>query len=157
MGCDIHAYVEIKNKENTWTKLTLEPFDMSGWEFRSYTLFGILAGVRGSGPIQLNDGIPRGLPDDISPEVKKAYSFWEDDAHSASYITYKEVNDLYYQYTKLWSKHRDDDDITIAKDLIKSLRKLLKAYLTIASLSYDWDNRIAFRKTDIRMVFWFDN
>lgn len=81
MGCDIHAYIEYRNKdaasaafayERQWTdfsgRLTLN---------RNYEMFGIIAGVR----CPFTPVAPlRGLPDDVSWEVAKdAYQFVVDD------------------------------------------------------------------------------
>lgn len=76
MGVDIHSFVEMFDGERwTWNQgdlfdngpgpgggWTCEPFD------RSYVLFGFLAGVRNHSVPQIHPC--RGLPDDVSPEVR---------------------------------------------------------------------------------------
>ncbi|MCT6901642.1 MAG: hypothetical protein M3Z48_00250 [Lactobacillus sp.] len=97
MGCDIHAYVEVKRypyqdekRENgvwinadKWTvnqEQVLHPeddqrhmiidYDDHIYKGRNYYLFAILADVRnGKGFTPISE--PKGLPVDVSPEVKK--------------------------------------------------------------------------------------
>lgn len=58
-------------------------------EGRNYWLFGVLAGVRGSGPaIRL----PRGLPSDLSEAVKGAYDSLGGDAHTPSWLTVEQLD-----------------------------------------------------------------
>ena len=97
MGCDIHMFVEVKQKDNDWwqsfdaifpypyyhpenaptrynKQFTDEPYND-----RNYDLFSALAGVRNGyafAGCDTGDAIkpiqdPRGLPDNVSDEVKK--------------------------------------------------------------------------------------
>lgn len=102
MGCDIHLKVEIRNGEG-W-KSSGEVFDRPEWSSgkgkcddpyfgRNYYLFGLLAGVRDEiegGPIAK----PRGIPKDASKKVKDEHSEWNGDAHTASWLTLKELLDF---------------------------------------------------------------
>lgn len=86
MGCDIHSHAERKNESGAWEKITdLEPFD-----WRSYGMFGFLAGVR-----NYSDVPPiaerRGVPTDASREVAEDYERWDSDAHSASWLSVAEL------------------------------------------------------------------
>jgi hypothetical protein len=67
----------------------LEPVDDNRYTGRNYRLFGLIAdGVRESFPFS----VPiKGLPDDVSPEVKKASDDWDSDGHSHSYLTKTEM------------------------------------------------------------------
>ena len=55
----------------------------------------------GDGFVPIDD--PRGLPDDISPLVRKEAEHWEGDGHSHSYFTLKELKEYNWtgQTTKL--------------------------------------------------------
>jgi hypothetical protein len=115
VGCDIHLYVERKvdDKWVTADKWTPDPYADEGEESRlivdyidcfyserNYDLFAMLADVRnersfagcvtGSGfkPIST----PRGLPDDISPEVKRESDELGLGFHSHSWLTLTELN-----------------------------------------------------------------
>lgn len=137
MGCDIHHFFEVR-RGNRWYSVHAEiPSPYGGGEVsllgapdlgRNYSLFGHLAGVRHSpvlGPI----AEPRGLPEDISPEVQRQADFWEDDAHSHSWLTLKEIRDNQ-------DRHRQLVD--------------LAEHMTWSLWGYG-------RGDSVRMVFWFDN
>ncbi len=86
MGCDIHCHIEIK-VEGTWHHYSAPNVD------RSYRLFARMAGVRNTGgvkPIAPN----RGLPEDMSLVTRLAWSYWELDGHSMSWMTGAEVESL---------------------------------------------------------------
>lgn len=78
MGTDIHLYVEHYNKESKrWDSLSLYKkssedkfFPVDIYDGRDYELFGLLAGVRS---IIAPFVFSRGVPDDMSCEVSKAY------------------------------------------------------------------------------------
>lgn len=82
MGCDIHAFIEIK-KEGRW-RFTKE-LDID----RSYWLFGNLAGVRDES--QKPIASPRGLPDDCSQAIRDLSEQWGDDGHSHSFVAWSEI------------------------------------------------------------------
>jgi hypothetical protein len=70
-------------------------------------LFAILADVRngyGFAGCDTGDGFkpiaePRGLPEDVSPGVKKMSDYWDCDGHSHSYFTLKELLDYDWEQT----------------------------------------------------------
>ncbi len=68
MGCDIHMWVERKETDGKWH---LVP-DAKVYNYRSYRLFGFLAGVCGDGPAIAE---PRGWPDDMSDELEQFLGF----------------------------------------------------------------------------------
>jgi hypothetical protein len=100
MGCDIHIVAERKNPTTglyePWGTFTERhgSFVQDGpkefmneiYEGRNYTLFGVLAGVRGGDDHMIAP--PRGLPTDMSPEVAK---YHEDVDHTPSYLTLREL------------------------------------------------------------------
>lgn len=116
MGCDIHLYAEQKNgtgwvTADEWKVDEDEPgrmevpCDSRFYSGRNYNLFSILADVRnghGFAGIDTGDGYPiappRGLPDDVTPEVKTESDGWGRDGHSHSWLTLQEL--LAYDWTQ---------------------------------------------------------
>jgi len=117
MGCDIHTHVETR-KDGHWyhhgwrTKHAVGEYSDGSTKYdwdalfddplfigRNYDLFAILANVRngygfagtptsgGFTPIDM----PRGLPDDVTPEVKRESDGWGVDAHSHSWLLLDEL------------------------------------------------------------------
>lgn len=86
MGCDIHAHIEVK-VEGRWEHYSCPPIQ------RNYRLFARICGVRNSGNITpISD--PRGLPTDLSLITQKCYNFMKCDAHSATWLSGKELDNL---------------------------------------------------------------
>lgn len=118
MGCDIHLYVEKRvNPSHDWEsadKWTTEkgatrPTVDYGDHFyndRCYSLFAMLADVRnghGFAGIKTGEGfvpiaIPRGLPQDVSPNLAAECKDYGVDGHSHSYLTLEEL--LAYDWTQ---------------------------------------------------------
>lgn len=96
MGCDIHGYVEVDKRhrqDDSWWKSAGSLFPFVG---RSYDAFGCLFGVRNYSqfdPVAAD----RGIPHNASRTVTKEYESWGVDAHSASYLTYEEIQDIDWQ------------------------------------------------------------
>lgn len=117
MGCDIHCFVETWDKrKKKWKKVTgfindyYDPSDsyFSSKEFknsdnilmnRNYWEFAILANVKNGSDFEGPDisnriepiSYPKGIPDDISEEVKKEIDEFGSEGHSHSYLTAKEI------------------------------------------------------------------
>ena len=108
MGCDIHFYVETLGDDGLWksSDLWVQDDDFPHVDYknrfyddRNYDLFAILANVRngiGFAGIKTGSGFnyieePRGLPDDVSPEVRAASEAWDCDGHSHSWFTVAEL------------------------------------------------------------------
>ncbi len=122
MGCDVRFYVE-RNVNDTWEpvkgpnpyygRYADEPEEtLADWAYdnQNYNLFAILANVRngrgfagrdtGNGFIPI--AMPKGLPDDVSPEINKKSEQYGCDGHSHSYFTLQELLDYdWTQTTKL--------------------------------------------------------
>lgn len=122
MGCDIHLYVEAKEKgkwisKDQWrvdpywdAKEDPEEHKMERiaafYDGRNYDLFAILANVRngrGFAGVNTGDGFvpiadPKGLPVDVSPEVKQESDKWDCDGHSHSWHTVADL--LAYDWTQ---------------------------------------------------------
>lgn len=114
MGCDIHFHVEKKDENGKWIsadRWTVDPYECGDQEdigikwddrfyrSRNYDLFGILANVRngrGFAGVPTGTGFnpisePRGLPEDVSPEVKAISDRWDGNGHSHSWLTLAEL------------------------------------------------------------------
>lgn len=109
---------------------------------RNYSLFGILAGVRDDEIQAISN--PRGLPEDKLAEVTGYdlftawYKSWDDDAHSASWVSLRELKEYRGNHTRADMQHcwgDLDDLITYMED----------------SKPYGWHDE------DIRLCFFFDN
>mgnify|MGYP001578519903 CR=1 FL=1 len=94
MGCDIHTFVEYKLWNDGGMRTGCEI-----WVARDYTLFGLMAGVRGS---DLPDVPPRGIPDGLSDEVQNEYIRCGTDAHTESWLTLGELTTVLARHP-----HRD--------------------------------------------------
>jgi len=114
MGCDIHMYAEVRKDgkwekagevfDNPWYKPDLEiewntPKTDEPYCGRNYDLFAILANVRngyGFAGVPTGTGFnpidkPRGLPEDVSKEVKGLSGEWGLDGHNHSYLLLSEL------------------------------------------------------------------
>ena len=186
MGCDIHAYTEqlIDGKwvsNQAWAdKYGDGSLDVE-WETRytnrNYHLFGLLADVREDTGFNLT---PRGLPLDVSPQVKLASDDWGSDAHSHSFFTLQELlvlqSDLDSKTVKI-SGMKDAKSLTALEDSLASDQPdydLLYPYSgwtnqkgwipfeveIPASIPVRLDTFIDYVETageNSRVVFWFDN
>lgn len=122
MGCDIHNHIEYKKTINGGPKWIcgdyyhVNPYCEEGadnrdkklslvgfYDNRNYSLFATLANVRNYGdtPYICN---PRGLPKDVSAEVKEDSDYWDCDGHSHSYFTLREL--IEYQKNIKPLRHR---------------------------------------------------
>lgn len=115
MGCDIHFYIEkkVKNKWVCTDKIIPnidydedDPHDLdyelcSKYIGRSYSLFGILADVRNYDFNYIS--LPKGLPNDVSKEIKEWSDRWGNDGHSHSWFTLKELLDFNWTQTNTMS------------------------------------------------------
>lgn len=96
MGCDIHLVCERKT-EHGWAAVEFPPFAEGAdrlFLWRDYDLFSKLAGVRprhDDAPPRVR---PRGLPDDMSPEVAAIWDEWKDDGHTCSWLTAAEAESI---------------------------------------------------------------
>lgn len=121
MGCDIHLYSE-KQVDGVWVVARPElfileypeesavpdiPYSQSIYHARNYSLFAILANVRngrGFAGCDIGDGfVPiaehKGLPSDVSSEIRAISDRWDCDGHSHSHFTLQELLD--YDWTQV--------------------------------------------------------
>ena len=142
MGCDIHVHTEVKiNGE--WHHLGHPQVD------RHYALFAKMANVRNRGDIT-PIAEPRGLPADITFLTKLDAERWAGDAHSHSYLSPDEIEQLEEWYVEESKKHAPDQYHYIEREF---------DYLFGSSWNgfkkYPQENHLKIE--DARWVFWFDN
>lgn len=123
MGCDIHWFVERQRDDGTW-----EIRPEADYNDRNYDLFTALANVRNYNERVTPIAEPRGLPDDVSPEVRADSDAWDSDGHSHSWHTLEAL--LAYD----WEANR-----------LGYFRRVLDEMAKLGP-----PNRV-------RAVFWFDN
>ena len=171
VGCDIHTRVEYYttiNGEKKWidgdhykrnkyfgdNEDEVELNVVSIYDDRNYTLFSILAGVRGCEDM-INE--PRGLPFDTNKFIKGEFERWGASIHTASWFTLKELMD--YQDTLLEASLDRDVRLEECEDETKALIPLIENLkIRCKELFWLWDEyRIAEFAHKIRVVFWFDN
>jgi len=136
MGCDIHAFFEIKLNGKWYL------YDQPNLE-RNYSLFGKMAGVRNGGIQPISP--PKDLPKNLSKVVELEYKNWKRDAHSMSWLNAEEIKEVIE-----WHKKFTDDYLVEHKQW---------GYL----FGNGWPEFNEYRESypseieDIRLVFWFDN
>lgn len=184
MGADIHSFAEVRTN-GKWNKVgdhfTLSDFDKeyykkdksdSPFDWQSYSMFGFLADVRNYDccePISP----PKGLPIDSEYLNEEVEDFWggkstllaeakDNDYHSYSYLTLKELLDFDYdkvfwnrRVTKQtgpnsWSgaalaEEGEGTHVTYRENLGEHFFLHLEELKTLGD------------PDDVRIVFWFDN
>ena len=129
MGCDIYLYVEHYNKESKrWENLFLYKKSSEGeflpvdiYDGRDYDLFGLLAGV-----LSVIDPfvLPRGVPEDMSCEVSKAYGDGEC-YYAPTWYDYCELQAYEYMMTdSLTAIQAKDKKINKLESQVKQFEKM---------------------------------
>lgn len=148
MGCDIHTHIEIRYK-GKWEHYACPSID------RNYTLFGVMAGVRGKGPAIVE---PKGVPDDMSIVTKLSWERWRPDAHTASWFNEKEI-DLLNAWLEKQKEQSEDNGAWRIYNLEYGI--LNKTYMFgngLTTFKHYNDCEYLPKGCDaIRMIFWFDN
>lgn len=166
MGCDIHTYVEQRD-DGSWTRVGWAGGTRHGWEitepfdWRHYGLYGWLADVRNSSEVPPVSQ-PRGLPEDVSPDVLREFEEWGCDAHTPSWIS---VDDLIaFDYDQTFEDRRVTRQIAPnawhgactadpGEGEIKTYREFFGPEFFADLAALNTLNKV--RPT--RVVFWFDN
>jgi hypothetical protein len=189
MGCDIHFYVEQRfindedkeDKKGIWVSIDrwcinffsimyreesiprwdVEFTEQYYWK-RNYFLFSILAGVRNHYNV-VPIAKPRGLPDDVTLEIKELSISEGVDAHSHSWLTLKELVefnwDRRFDYVHHYKTYKGLNKI---RHFIKFLYYKIKP-LTYREACKEFHADVIDRLSklgnneDLRIVFWFDN
>lgn len=105
--------------------------------WRNYYLYSILADVRqdNHNPIECVTGEPLGLPEDVSPIVKKFSDDYGVDGHSHTYLDICDIEKV----KQIWD-NLDDGVGTFPQQLL-DLKKLKEVPVI----------------EDVRVIIWFDN
>lgn len=173
MGCDIHSYAEAQHNSE-WTKagevFPLDDFDRE-WSKKAYTdrpfhwrgygLFGWLADVRNysHSPVIVE---PRGLPLDISPEVRDEYNGWREDAHSCSWLSLAELIEADYDQV-FWDRRITRQEApgmfngAALAGAGEGERRTLREFLGEGYFETIEILKTLGKPEDVRVVFWFDN
>lgn len=161
MGCDIHSYVEIQIC-GIWERSDAAVFGPPEWPeagpfgWRSYAVYGFLAGVRNysCAPVLAGD---RGLPRDVSDQVRNAYAVWGWEVHSVSWVSLRELLD--YDYDQEFEDRRvtcGGDGGALAEPG-EGRRVTLRDFLGAAYFA-DLEKLATLGPPEhVRVVFWFDN
>ena len=160
MGADIWTYVEHYNpKTKKWESVNLYQKTPNGnfemvnfYTGRNYTLFGKLAGVRGMDEPMVYS---RGLPEDLSPEVREEYDKMEGYAHSATWYDMYELRLLVDAgrgkvKDEVWNEETDQyelRDVDYVKGFLEDAEHVLH-------MSWHWP---AEKVGENRIVMWFDS
>ena len=108
MGCDIHSYVEVKHGdkweqatdlfplEEFWQRVRKKEKGDSPFDCRHYGMFGFLANVRNYSHVPCIAEPKYAIPEDASDPVKEQYEYWDSDAHTATWLTLKQLLDFSY-------------------------------------------------------------
>ena len=176
MGCDIHIYVEVK-KNGKWEHFKENHFEASDFDksyykkekvsqpfdWRHYAMFGVLAGVRNRDVVPIKE--KRGLPEDISEDVKISRESYGEEGHSTSYLTARELYEFDYNKNPF-------SGLTKRKVLLEKVAKETTFLEENKIEDYEYYDLIHPESMffthinelcqlgdldDVRVVFWFDN
>ncbi|MGW2666244.1 hypothetical protein ACWCW7_35275, partial [Nocardia tengchongensis] len=126
------------------------------FDYRSYGVFGWLGGVRNYSEVP-PIAPSRGLPDDVSREVRAEWESWGYDAHSTSWASVEELADFDY------GQAVEDRRVTIGHNGAHTADPgggTMTTYREFLGSSYfaDLDRlKSAAQGHSARVVFWFDN
>ena len=177
MGCDIHMYVQYKEKKNS-AEAEKQGRDPYWWDFgggfnpgRNYTLFGILAGVRDTP--EKNGFEPKGIPNfglgwsarsDLylyiteDPIPGEGCCTLEDATRWRRPITHNSDGKPWYTEHPDWHSH--------SWMTIKELEKAYRWYKKESEDGLGLEYRVLLKtmkaleddgKNEVVVVFWFDN
>lgn len=148
MGCDIHAYAERRNEAGQWEEIPdLQPFD-----WRSYSLFGWLAGVRNYSAVEpIAKG--RGLPEDATSAVRECY-LDDDDCHSCTWVSLAEL--LEFNYDMLCEDRRGGAFNSGASTRPQGEGAVMPYRQFLGKNYFEELERLKSAGVE-RIIFWFDN
>lgn len=171
MSCDIHVFCEKYNHQiNKWENLSLYTKSADGsfearavYDGRSYDLFGLLAGVRGPSVPFVPD---RGLPDDLSEEVERAWASgegcwhtptWYDYCELLAYLRFVEQRDLYLRTKIELDALKEDSDECCDEPYYLPSSPVLREFLDTIEYVFESYGIYYPKPNTIRIVMWFDN
>lgn len=168
MGCDISAYLEVRDKDGRWSLVRdVSPEEDEDWVrdevfpfYRNYGVFGFLADVRNYSRCPVI-APPRGVPDDMSPELRELH--WEGSCgHGYSWLTIAEL--LAYDYDQTFEDRRTVkftppgtyDNAALA-DEGEGERVTMREFIGEWFLDRVQELTKFGDPADVRLVYWFDS
>jgi hypothetical protein len=153
MGCDIHAFAERK-VNGSWVSMSINNnWGAQPFEVRSYSLFGLLAGVRNYSAVT-PIAAPRGMPDTVSELVQEKFLHWSLDGHTHSWLMLSELTDFDYDQTMEDRRVTRGGDACCTADPGDGEKRTYREFLG------EWYFKELERLKTLgaeRIVFWFDN
>ena len=145
---DIHREFEKQQKSGRWRSFYLDDV----WDERNYALFGFLANVRNYSAVPVVSP-PRGLPEDASLTVTKAFGSGE--FHTASWLSLDELVSFDYGQTFIDRRNiakgfNDNCSVPIAEGRRAIVRDIL------GPLFFHHLARMRAARID-RVIFWFED
>ena len=154
MGCDIHAYVEVK-RHGGWN------CEGNAFDCRNYRLFGFLAGVRNYSVVPVL-AEPRGLPSDVGDVVHQKSEHWDVDGHTHSWLLLRELADFDYdqQFEDRRTQRVRPGGVISGGETADPGGGAMTTFREFLGEWYfkELDRLRTFGEPDdVRVVFWFDN
>jgi hypothetical protein len=163
MGCDIHVYREVRDKDGAWQNMGhANKYFSPRWEadsedtsctFRSRWVpqpgrdYGLFAALGMDSRGYSTDYLEMvGLPDDISPDVADEAAAWAGDGHSHSHMTLKELDGLWEKSGgKFYEPGKEDGyEFDLGHFFVGWVDEFLRPW------AWDGDD-------SVRLVVWYDN
>lgn len=171
MGCDIHEHFEIRT-EGGWKRIQVLP--ELGWNTstpeqeeaywrlplfigRDYDLFAVLAGVRNRLNL-LPIASPRGLPDDVSDEVREDWNQAQrfPEVHSPSWLSLYELLTFDWDQSVIHLESIVEQDTRWVRPELVTYRDVISENRFVAEGLAQLQEFVA-DPSNLRMVFWFDS
>ncbi|KQO17225.1 hypothetical protein [Paenibacillus sp. Leaf72] len=173
MGTDIHCFVEQKmyryaGLDDTGIWISIDKWTKSRWAIlyperneeapwvveredmifkdRNYYLFAILANIRNSEQMPFISE-PRGLPDDVSPEIRLQMKYGE--YHSTTWFTAKEI--LEYDWNQVFEFEDETMDGKVFIDTVNYM-ECSRAFLDVVKRLVAREN-----PSNMRLIITFDS
>ena len=160
MGVDIHVYLEVKN-DNEWINLSLSPnYHKYKPPFEDLTDYNVISGILGNRDYYLFDylcgssryidsGIEiiaplRGLPKDVSEEVKKEYDEYANAWFGTTWYDFREL-ELFVQTKQAICIDEDGKKYNPVKVWFNKIVDILSGF----GIYYPAIN-------EVRVIVWFD-
>jgi len=156
MGCDLHMYPE-SFRDGKWESDDIwspsrwmdedggeeiqVAYERQFYQGRYYLLFGVIAGVRN--PTYQVCEPKLKIPDDCDHRIKNEYESWGINAHTPSYLTVKELEDVLS---------------SVNAGIIVCEADHVEALNSVRLIIEEWIEKLkSYKGSDHRVVFWFDN
>jgi len=170
MGCDIHSFAEVR-KNGKWEVVDDDvfPYTFSScgsepFHWRSYGIFGFLANVRNYSRVPTIEGPKHAIPVDASPTVVDKYEQWSGDAHTASWLTLRQL--LEFDYDKVFWDRRITKQLgpncwtgvgLAENEVTEGGHPTVRTFLGEHFFGHLEVLKTLGALDDVRIVFWFDN